>query len=315
VDDEKSSVFRYAFNNGKYEGGGQWKIGEAPDPCAHLKPDDLEGVAAYQPAGESQKLLYLVTSHSNPKNLEENKSGGTGAQASAEQEAQAKKEQAVREKRRRMFLEVSLGGEGKAVVKRCADLRGAIEQVFQQPINEIGVDKIDKWVEDGDERVMEIEGLAMDETGNIYLGFRAPVIKDRYALVLRTTINDVFTGDPKFKTFVIDLTEPGSKEVKGIVSMEYDGDSTPKRLIIVSAARNSEAASPAYLWTWTVDETRALQTNKESKLLFEPFPGINAKPEALVLPPGNQFFTFFDHRGYGGQLSYTKKDYGLQPGQ
>jgi hypothetical protein len=192
--------------NGKSKNG-KAKVDEVRDDETKddgLKIDDLEAIAA-RPNGPDS--LYLITSHSNSKS------------------GMAKPE-------RQELVEISLQPEKEGtVIKFQRNLRDAIGETFRNFHNDdLAVRalqlKDDKLVrgkdKDKDKGIIQIEGLAIDREDYAYLGFRSPVVergRDKYALVLRAKLLDLFSGRPKFETFLLDL---GKDKSYGISSLDYD---------------------------------------------------------------------------------------------
>lgn len=314
VDDNKPALFRAHFNTNKYSSDTD-QIGlydKAPsdknDVDKHLLTredvDDLEGAAYFD------SKVYLITSHSNTK-------------------------QGEPKPRRQRFLEVDLRKDYKndeiGLVTRWVDLRLAIERRLftDQGSAAPFMDRVELDAKEPTKTVMEIEGLAIDDTGNVYLGFRGPQkLNSSKALVLRANLNQIFTqgedwkpkkGElakesfPKFDVFDVPLG--GNTDAPyGIVDMLYYDNSI---LILTNSAFKNKTLIPG-LWQWPIKEIGEKPPSLISKAFFSPPSNIPAKPEVLLLPTNkgasNKVFMFLDAEGFGGgQRSYDKSQLGLAP--
>lgn len=234
--------------------------------------EDLEGAAIFN------GKLYLTTTQSNSKSGDE-------------------------EPQRWLFLEVSLDGK---VIRATRKLRDAIRVLFRNGIPGVTEKSIGESVNEGGKlEVMQIEGLAIDRTGQVFLGFRTPLV-DKKALVLRANVDQIFNDAPEFQGFVLDLEHDG--ENYGIVSMEYDPHSNQILVLGNSPLRTKTLAT--VVWTWEVGDSKNVQHPVAFKgNLFTVFdaPGSRpAKPEVILLPRENRIHLFFDAEGTGGQLSFMR---------
>ncbi len=292
VDDDEPFifVFNYAEAENKYKLQKTMKIvDERPcdqrpkwdKDCKDAQPtelsnkiiEDLEGAALYN------GKLYLTTAQSNSKNGKE-------------------------EPQRWLFLEVSLDGK---VLRSTTKLRDTIRESFKQGVPGVYDKSIEEsYNEGGKLEVMQVEGLAIDGEGQIYLGLRNPLV-NRKALVLRTNIQQVFNDKPQFESFLLDLERGG--EIYGIVSLDYDPH-TKQILVLGNHPMRSKTLLPA-IWAWEVKDPKAIQQptpyQGEWFTNFEAVGSRPAKPEVILLPQANRIHLFFDAEGTGGQLSLTRE--------
>src|SRR6266850_1367547 len=326
VDDEKPRVFKLHLNDsGKYEyrgeditlndgagivarsnvkakdnktgnsksKNGKAKVDEGTDAETKddgLKIDDLEAIAA-KPNGSD--ALYLITSHSNSK-------GG------------------VAKPERQELVEISLqpGKEG-TVTKFQRNLRDAIAETFKNFHNDDLAAralqlKDDKLVrgndKDKDKGIIQIEGLAIDGEDYAYLGFRSPVVergRDKYALVLRAKLLDLFSDTVKFETILLDL---GKDKSYGISSLDYDARTNS---ILIIGNDSEQIVNEPILFQWRFVPSALIQPTTILGPIGNGTPG---RPELLLLPPGSdRIYTFLDNdgKGKGGQFSFQRSNLGL----
>lgn len=254
--------------------------------------NDLEGAAI-----DRDGNLYLTTSHSYPK------------------DAYTKdKDPQEPDPARSVFLETSLEGH---VLNATKKLWGIIRELFRNKLGGIAKTAVPEYVNEGGKlEIMQIEGLAIDTKNRIYLGFRTPLVDDQFALVLRTRADQIFTDNPEFESFLLNLTGPdGSKY--GIVSLEYDAQNN--RIIILGNSPEHLGKSPEHsatlppvIWSWEVsdDPNKIQRTEIFNGEIFslKPTPGSRpAKPEVLLIPEPDRFHLFFDAQGTGGQLDLIRE--------
>lgn len=317
VDDDKPVLFKAKFNDAKYSSDTteiklyDKEFTDNDRQEDHLltkkEVDDLEGAAYFK------GKIYLITSHSD------NRLGYV------KEERQRFLEVELKKVKTKDDAELEIG-----VVTRWANLRPAIMQVLfptqGEAIAEPFVDTVELNAKKGIKTVMEIEGLAIDESGNVYLGFRGPQKRDdSHALLLRTNLKQIFTDGedwtpkkkegarkpfPKFE--VCDVFLGGSRDDPyGIVDLVYYDNSL---LILTNSALKfiptSKTPLAPGLWQWPIKDIRTNPASLRSKSFFSPPSKILAKPEVL-LPPNkvapNKIFMFLDAEGFGGgQRSYEK---------
>lgn len=303
VDDEEPSIFVFGYNQLESKYFNQ-RLPREPMPIVDIRPcierdwkkptgepiectedepkklnkdmiEDLEGAAMYN------GKLYVTTSHSN---------------------SQGGKEQPQRS----LFLELNLNGE---IIRATRKLRKAIVDTFEHglPITE-GRRVEESKNDDGKVEVMQIEGLAIDENGRAYLGFKNPLV-DKRALILRADIEQLFSPNPQFESFVLDLVSEGKNY--GILSLEYD--SQKKQLLILGNSPLRLDTLPFVVWKLNVNSldpkivARADPYRGESFILRAP--GTRpTKPEVLLIPRPDRLHLFFDAVGTGGQLSFLRSD-------
>lgn len=250
--------------------------------------NDLEGAAI-----DRDGNLYLTTSHSYAK------------------DAYAKDENPKNpDPARAVFLKTSLDGH---VLNATRKLWGIIRELFRNKLGGIAKNPVPEYVNEGNKlEIMQIEGLAIDKDNKIYLGFRAPLVDDQYALVLRTSVEQIFKDNPQFESFRLDLRRPdGSKY--GIVSLEYDAQTN--RIIILGNSPMHYpmpyTTYPPVIWSWDVKDPKNIQTPEVFNgeiFSLKPAPGSRpAKPEVLLIPKPDRFHLFFDAQGTGGQLDLIRE--------
>ena len=257
------------------------------DSHAHTNTSltDLEG-AAVRPSDNER--IYLLTSHSNKWDGEEVPA-------------------------RQWFLEVSLSQDCIGCIRNSVNLRDAIILKF----NELN---IEQYYEERKLIVMNIEGLAIDPEGRVYLGFRAPLVQNRYALVLRAPIAELFGGNPRFQHFFLDLNIGDQNH--GIVSMEYDRRSDSILLMTNNPADRNPFTASLRSWGrqngWEADNsrddpqlTRVLSSNSDRNPFRFSGEVVNARPEALLLPAGDWFYAFLDLKRQGGTVHFRRSDWGF----
>jgi hypothetical protein len=297
VDDEEPSifVFEYKESESKYYNS---RLGSIPIPivdnrpcnkrdwgkeCTEGKPtklnkrmiEDLEGAAVYN------GKLYLTTSQSNAQDGTE-------------------------ERQRWLFLEVTLNGE---IIRATRKLRDAIRETFKKGLPITEGRKIEESInEDKGLEVMQVEGLAIDENGLAYLGFRNPLVNNK-ALILRAHIDQLFSDNPQFESFVFDLERDGKNY--GIVSLEYDFQN--KQLLILGNSPFRDKTFPFVVWKLNVSSLDSKKVSRPESYKGDSFifdaPGTRpTKPEVLLIPKPDHLHLFFDAVGTGGQLSFLRND-------
>jgi hypothetical protein len=307
VDDNRAALYRAEFNGDKYNSEtfkiDLYDLWPSTDVKKHIlnkdDVDDLEGVARF---GD---MLYLITSHSDTKQEE------------------------FKERRQR-FLEVKLikdkDRDEIGLVTRWANLRKAIEQQLFPPtpgtaIAEQFMDRLEPDTAKGTRTVMEIEGLAIDGDGNVYLGFRGPQkIHTSKSLILRANLNQIFSpnvdwtpkkGEPAKDSFpqfsIFDVNIGGSiTDPYGIVDMAFYNNSL---LILTSGAYKNSTLEPE-LWQWPIGNIGKKAPDFCSNTFYKSPGKMPARPEVLL--PSNEaaptkVFMFLDAEGFGGgQRSYEK---------
>ena len=238
--------------------------------------EDFEGAATYN------NKLYLITSHSIPN-----------SQTESSPDAQDD------ERKRSLFLEVSLKGE---VLRATRKLKPAILDLLRSGVHKVSLsNKLEE---------VQIEGLTIDKHGMAYLGFRSPLVKN-CALVLRASVEQLFTDKPNFEAFVLNLA---NGEPYGITSLDYD----PKldQILVLGNSPDRENTFTPVVWSWTVgDDARLVQpTTRYNGEIFSVFEATGArplKPEVILQPKENRIHLFFDAEGLGGQVALLRKDGGL----
>lgn len=297
VDDEKPAIFVFRLEEEGYKFIEKIELKIKTEPEGEQKVltadevDDLEAIAS------ADGKLYLITSHSNTKKGKPNAA-------------------------RQRLLEVSLEAGKQGEVTRTADNLGAliwrsVEGLAASYKNEEAKDEI-----------MQIEGFAIDEGGNAYIGLRAPLTKEnQHALVLSAKLSDLFLKEqePQFKVFRLNLWQQNENDNQknanyGIVSLDYDAQ-TGDMLIVGNSPKNFEYFSPI-LCQWDFDGERRNDPIQNPKCkpippyeVFRSTP-TSTKIELLLLPleaRSDRVFTFLDtdDKGNGGQLSYTRSDFGI----
>jgi hypothetical protein len=220
--------------------------------------EDLEGAAIYK------KKLYLTTTQSNAKDGDE-------------------------EPQRWLFLELSLDGK---VLRATRLLRDSIRSFFKEQ----GIPE--SINEDGKLEVAQIEGLAIDGDGNVFLGLRAPLVGGK-ALILSSTVDQIFSDAPRFNYVVLDLRHEG--EPYGVVSMEYDGE----QILILANSPLRNKTLPPVVWAWDLKnpESTPVVYTGDVLTVFDAPGSRPAKPEVLLLSRKDRIHFFFDAEGTGGQVS------------
>lgn len=260
-----------------------WKEkGDCPPKLTLTKKliNDLEGTAI-----DRDGNLYLTTSHSNTKDGEPDPA-------------------------RSLFLRITPEGVVLNVTRK---LRDKIKKLFESKLDGKAKNPVKEWVNENDKvEVMQIEGLAVDESGLIYLGFRAPLVDEKYALVLRTSAEQIFRDDPQFESFLLDL-KPHDGENYGIVSLEWDSQN--RRMLILGNSPKHYTTWPPVIWSWDVKDPKTIQTTEAFHgeiFSLKPSPGSRpAKPEVLLIPKTDRIHLFFDAQGTGGQLGLIREGMNL----
>lgn len=225
-----------------------------------LDVDDLEGAAS------RDGFLYVTTSFSNRRDGTEYAN-------------------------RQWLLELLLHDDGTAEVRRSVNLRPVLERILRDEVGTAtqGSPLADRAWRSRQEilEVMNVEGLAIDDAGNVYLGFRSPMVAGEYALALRSHLDRIFERPDSFELFALDLRVGGDLR-NAIVGMEYDP--VTGMVLVLSNSQYREEYHTPVLWIW--DAKRA-----DSERIARPHPchhfgGIEAptmllpgKPEALLVPP------------------------------
>lgn len=238
--------------------------------------DDLEGAAFYN------GKLYVVTSHSEKKT----------------QDGRLHYE-------REWFLELSLqeGHEGE-ILRGVNYLKQDILEEFKPKPNLDGI-STERLNEDKQRELMNIEGLAIDDQGRVYFGFREPLAGGKYAVVLRvSSLDQLFGKHPQFERFHLAL----QNETKdyAIVSLEYDQQSHSILILGNSQARDDYTYTP-YLWRWRVEEGATQQTPPRAGAIPITHPQyLKSKPEVVLAPPKEQLFFFLDAERHGGERVFDR---------
>lgn len=291
VDDEDPKVYQYSDTKGETRDKAtffeEYRIRSSQEMQSAIKPkiidqvDDLEAAATYK------NKLYLVTSHSLNKKRE-------------------------RKDSRELILEIErfesagLSGEAVAYVGRAATLVPSLEHALQ----EVQSQRQGSLIENEDR--LNIEGLAIDANGNAYIGLRNPLLKignQEYAIVLRMTIESIFSESPKAKVFALRLEDSGKDY--GITSLEYD-QKTQAVLVLGNSPQKEgkEGFFPPKLWIWHPNDHHTQTPNSVRNWSLKIPEKFHAKPEALVLGV-EQGFIFIDARGHGGRRVFDRGDLGL----
>lgn len=276
--------------------------------------DDLEGVAIDPRGlgsdgrlveggeGTQHRHLYLVASHSNNKN-------GTP------------------KKEREVLVRVGMTTEknGAFQVTGIVNLRPAIESLlFGKSDDSVGSRGAEAYsydrANDNTSKIetiksgIEIEGLAVDADGTLYLGLRAPQCRNGGAIIVTASADALFAHMPFYEKATPESfnhycvgAEFDHKE-HGIVSMEYDADSREIAILTGSPAPY-EVLAPR-VCRWSRAQPLQLKGCTELPPLREQEFG---KQEVLLLPRGTQRVTTMldSDKGLGGQVSYTKNEVGL----
>jgi hypothetical protein len=286
VDDEVKKIFRFKWKEGSKKMDLLKKIpllGNKPTPTPKLvypeEADDFEGIASYS------DHLYLITSHSREK-------GGFAPE-------------------RQFFLEVGGPFDEVAKISAYRDLKSLLETYLTDQKNAIGGELSCEIID------MEIEGLAIDGEGCVYIGFRKPQLEfdnQKYSIVIQSPVSSLLdpNADPLFELFILDFKPRprGPEEGRGIVSLEWDHQ-TKSILILTNNPEKEVYTDPTTLWKW--DPNSQMQHQEPTKIKELCLPEIfRAKGEALVAPPDSRdLFVFIDSEGYGGQRKFNRKEIGL----
>lgn len=232
--------------------------------------EDLEGAAIYN------NKLYLTTSQSLPNGQSESTPGARNE-----------------EPRRWLFLEVTPTGQ---VIRATRKIRPAILEAIKNGNGVVASNKLEE---------VQVEGLVIDKNGFAYLGLRSPLIRG-HALVLRATVEQLFSEKPTFDAFLLDL-EFRDKQY-GITSLDYD----PKldQILVLGNSPARTKTLPVVIWAWTVNESipvqRPLRYDGEIFTVFDA-PGTRpAKPEIILFRQENRIHLFFDAEGSGLQVSLLR---------
>jgi hypothetical protein len=305
VDDEEPLIYKLKFDDKqrRYEFDNRFEIklngaskitdyvredaDDKGDKCTKRKEfDDFEGAAEYK--GD----LYVITSHSDRQNGD-------------------------RCRERKWLLQLSLKeGHVGEVIRGTNRLRKAILDEFQtkrSPQDDvIGTDRKNRQ---GNRELMNIEGLAIDDGGKIYIGFREPMAGGTHAIVLSAKLDECFGEKPVFERHLLELQHMnalGALQNYAIVSMDYDAR-RGSILILGNSIEREEAFNPV-IWSWPIKETGADQKLKKGKefVIEKPEYAPSAKAEVLLAPPGDNLYFFLDSERYGGQRVYTRDQLGLE---
>lgn len=293
VDDEKPRLFKLKLRVPEkgYDYTGEIKLSD--------DIDDLEAIAI-KPNEKAPEKIYLITSHSNTKKGEE---------------------RAERQK----LLEVSLvpGTEGKTISVQ-KNLRASIVKIFNRLsselpdenlaklANELTDDKLAQKAED--KGVIQIEGFAIDEGDYAYIGFRSPLVQKqgvKYALILRAKLYDLFSDNPEFQPFLLNLWN--DNESYGISSIDYD---TQTNSLLLIGNDPQERWNKPRLWQWYFSgETELIQKPRDRGLIYDT--SGSARPELLLLPTksvSDRIYTYLDTdgKGKGGQIVLERSRFNLE---
>ena len=305
VNDETTGVFVSPFDptEGRFENFtflALTKCGaDLPRQCTPLEKsdvDDLEG-AAVDPRA-THRALYLVTSHSNNKN----------GHRRTEREALLR-------------LDLDTKTTDSIEVSGRVNLRPALEKVLfginaNPPNRGIAEPFAYKRTNDDTSQVeriqvgMEIEGLAVDAEGTMYIGLRAPLCRNGGAIIVTAKADDLFVDSDGELT--ADLTphcigSEQQREYYAVVSMEYDSKSGD--IAVLTGTPYPYRAIPPLLCHWSIASSQ-LRACRQLPPLSEVNPG---KQEALLLPQGDdRVVTMLDSdKGLGGQITYSRYEAGL----
>lgn len=280
VDDERPSVYEYRYDDSR--GKATWVARYGIQPAI----DDLEGAAAYR------DKLYVVSSHSL------NKKGQCDRAREWFYEIDPfKTRAAVPPKPECKRARVSRG-DPVVLVQRKVSLIPMLDSALERARAQGSLEGED---DDHSENIWaNIEGLAIDEKGAVYIGLRNPLLViegQRYAIVLRTTVEKVFSGSMEADLLKLRL-EKGDRSY-GVTSLDYD-QGAKEMLVLGNSPRKSEHFPPK-IWRWQPDEKDTYEPDETSWSL--PLPDtFDAKPEALVLPgEGRPGLVFLDAPSHGGQ--------------
>lgn len=172
---------------------------------------------------------------------------------------------------------------------------------------------------------MEIEGLAVDRSGTLYFGFRAPLsTRGGDALVARIAPGKLFAdpappcanrpppvaakvaaGDVE----VLRLPLHAGGDNYGIVSAELDPASG--KIVLIGNTPQPYAALHPIACVWDPAAPPASRRCERLAETTEPYWG---KQEALVLGPGGATMFIDGDKGLGGRISYARPELGLKPG-
>jgi hypothetical protein len=299
VDDEVTAILRLQRDG---DGGLAYRdhlwLVENGRQLSNRDIDDLEGVAA-DPSG---RFIYAVTSHSNTR---------TGTE----------------KPERSQFIRGCIAGGRVIVLDRLS-----LAVAFRRALFESGIARPFAVAEraatgaaaDPIEIGMEIEGLAVDRSGALYFGFRAPLsTRGSDALVARIDPRKLF-ADPTPPC--VDRPPPppvdvatGSIEVLrvpmhkdgnryGIVSADFDAASG--KIVLIGNSPQPYAALRPIACAW--DPAAPPMSRNCDKLAetSEPYWG---KQEALVLDTEGDGATMFidGDKGLGGYIAYARSELGL----
>lgn len=288
VDDEKDALFRLRFDVSErsYTDAGAWRLNPlgAPGANGDARIEDLEGVAA-----DANGHLYLITSHSNTRKGEPDPS-------------------------RYWLLEVGppLGALQPQIVRAARNLR----PVFENALDQLGVGD---WKNmEGKVEELNVEGLALDDSGHVFFGLRSPLVHGR-AILFRTGLNDAFSEQAaQLDHFEINLNYSEAAEgdpsgytnhhtnvPHGIVGLEYDRRSG-LLLVLSNAEHREQWLKPAL---WTLDPAQLGEV--EPRLCDAGDTDVTraGKPEAVLVHPEGPSpglwarFVAFLRGGTNGQLS------------
>ena len=297
VDDEEPNIFVYAYSESEYQYEPYISkpldiIDDRPckerlnwrEACKEGSPttlnkkmiSDLEGAAI-----DRDGNLYLTTSHSNKTNGDPDPA-------------------------RALFLKTSLDGH---ILNATRKLKEIIRELFRNRLGGRAKNPVPEDLNKARQlEIMQIEGLAIDNENRLYLGFRAPLVDDQYALVLRTSADQIFRDNPQFESFLLLLRgSDGSKY--GIVSLEYDAQNN--QIIILGNDPKHYSGVPPVIWSWNVKDPNIIQATEVFNgeiFSLKPAPGSRpAKPEVLLIPKTDRIHLFFDAEGTGGQLDLIRE--------
>ena len=319
VDDESPTVYGYRYNQalGRASLEKQYRILPGPTmqplfSSEEVKPgservsidiakvDDLEAAAAYN------GKLYVISSHSRDKKGDRK----SIRELILEIDRFVTLPKLLKEKRVRC-PEDKREGEGNhhpsdsiACVRRAATLTTAVNHALKE-ISTWPRSKL-RYGEEG----ANIEGLAIDDRGVVYIGLRNPLVDvdgQLFAILLQTTVESVFTDRREVRIIRLRL-EKGNAHY-GIASLEYDQEGGTL-LILGNGPEKRNDVTPR-LWLWHPNLNEADEPPRAAWSLRMP-KEFDAKPEALALSgDGGPAFVFIDAPGHGGQRVVPRKKLGL----